>query len=225
MAIETLPEPSIPITTPFRPGLGFLTSTPIIAAATVCLALVILSAIFAPWLTPHDPQLLAPALRLKPASAEYLLGTDAYGRDVLARILYGGRISLLIGLGAAVVSVAVGLVIGLVSGFFRWVDAVMMRVMDGLMAIPSILLAIAVVSLSGASNCGSCGVSHGAKMAERTTSVRQTVAAAMIGVAVRNPSPGRNGVVIGIEGSGRVSIAISILSWDRAGCRRRRSED
>ena len=56
----------------------------------------ILSAIFAPWLTPHDPQLLAPALRLKPAGAEYLLGTDAYGRDVLARILYGGRISLLI---------------------------------------------------------------------------------------------------------------------------------
>ena len=66
-------------------------------------------------------------------------------------ILYGGRISLLIGLGAAVFSIGIGLVIGLVSGFFKWVDAVMMRVMDGLMAIPSILLAIAVVSLSGAS--------------------------------------------------------------------------
>src|SRR5216684_4244693 len=136
MAIETLPEPSIPITTPFRPGLGFLTATPIIAAATLCLVLVILSAILAPWLSPHDPLLLAP---------------DGYGRDVLSRILYGGRISLLIGLGAAVVSIGIGLVIGLVSGFFKWVDAVMMRVMDGLMAIPSILLAIAVVSLSGAS--------------------------------------------------------------------------
>jgi peptide/nickel transport system permease protein len=151
MAIETLPEPSIPITTPFRPGLGFLTATPIIAAATICLALVILSAILAPWLSPHDPLLLAPAQRLKPASAQFLLGTDGYGRDVLSRILYGGRISLLIGLGAAVVSIAIGLVIGLVSGFFKWVDAIMMRVMDGLMAIPSILLAIAVVSLSGAS--------------------------------------------------------------------------
>ena len=151
MAIETLPEPSIPITTPFRPGLGFLTATPIIAVASACLALVILSAIFAPLLSPHDPQLLAPAQRLRPASAEFWLGTDAYGRDVLARILYGGRISLLIGLGAAVFSIGIGLVIGLVSGFFRWVDAVMMRVMDGLMAIPSILLAIAVVSLSGAS--------------------------------------------------------------------------
>ena len=151
MAIETLPEPSIPITTPFRPGLGFLTSTPIIASATICLALIVASAILAPWLSPHDPLLLAPAQRLKPASAQFLLGTDGYGRDELSRVLYGGRISLLIGVGAAVFSVGIGLVIGLISGFFRWVDAIMMRVMDGLMAIPSILLAIAVVSLSGAS--------------------------------------------------------------------------
>jgi peptide/nickel transport system permease protein len=136
MAIETLPEPSIPITTPFRPRLGFLTATPIIATATVCLLLIIAMAIMAPFLAPHDPQLLAPAQRLKPSSAQFLLGTDGYGRDVLSRIIYGARISLLI---------------GLVSGFFKWVDAVMMRVMDGLMAIPSILLAIAVVSLSGAS--------------------------------------------------------------------------
>src|SRR6201747_834304 len=151
MAIETLPGPSIPITTPLRPGLGFLTATPIIAVATICLALVIASAILAPWLSPHDPLLLAPAQRLKPATTEFLLGTDGYGRDVLSRILYGGRISLLIGLGAALASIAGGLLIGLVSGFFKWVDAVLMRVMDGLMAIPSILLAIAVVSLSGAS--------------------------------------------------------------------------
>src|SRR5947209_19924620 len=151
MAIETLPEPAIPITAPLRPRFGFLTASPIIAVASVCLVLIIAMAILAPWLAPHDPQLLAPAQRLKPSSAQFLLGTDGYGRDVLSRILYGGRISLLIGLGAAVFSIGVGLVIGLVSGFFRWVDAIMMRVMDGLMAIPSILLAIAVVSLSGAS--------------------------------------------------------------------------
>jgi peptide/nickel transport system permease protein len=151
MAIETLPEPSLPITTPLRPRFGFLTSTPIIAAATICLVLIIASAIFAPWLAPHDPVLLAPALRLKPASAQFLLGTDGYGRDVLSRMLYGGRISLLIGVGAAIVSIVGGLLIGLVSGFFKWVDAILMRVMDGLMAIPAILLAIAVVSLSGAS--------------------------------------------------------------------------
>jgi peptide/nickel transport system permease protein len=150
MAIETLPEPSIPVTTPFRPKFGFLTSTPIIAVATVSLTLVVLLAIFAPWIAPHDPVLLTPALRLKPSSAQFLLGTDGYGRDLLSRTIYGGRISLLIGVGSAVFSIGIGLAIGLVSGFFKWVDAVMMRVMDGLMAMPSILLAIAVVSLSGA---------------------------------------------------------------------------
>jgi peptide/nickel transport system permease protein len=151
MAIETLPESSIPVTRPFRVKFGFLASTPIIAVATICLVLIILMAIFAPLLAPHDPLLLTPAQRLKPSSAQYLLGTDAYGRDLLSRVIYGARISLLIGLGAAVCSIAIGLLIGLVAGFFRWVDAVMMRVMDGLMAIPAILLAIAVVSLSGAS--------------------------------------------------------------------------
>jgi peptide/nickel transport system permease protein len=151
MAIDTMPEPTLPVPRPLRPRLGFLLSTPIIAAASICLTLIVLMAIFAPLLAPHDPLLLAPAQRLKPPSAEFLLGTDGYGRDVLSRIIYGGRISLLIGVGAAIVSIAIGLVIGLVSGFFKWVDAVMMRLMDGLMAIPSILLAIAVVSLSGAS--------------------------------------------------------------------------
>jgi len=151
MAIETLPEPTIPVTTPFRPKLGFLTSTPIIAVATVLLGLIVLMAIFAPLLAPHDPLLLAPAQRLKPNSTLHWLGTDGYGRDVVSRIIYGGRISLVIGVGAAIFSIAIGLLIGLVSGFFKWVDAVMMRVMDGLMAIPSVLLAIAVVSLSGAS--------------------------------------------------------------------------
>src|ERR1700761_756701 len=133
MAIETLPEPSIPITTSLRPRFGFLTSTPIIATATICLALIIASAIRAPLIAPHDPLSLAPALRLKPASAQFLLGTDAFGRDVLSRVLYGGRVSLVIGLGAAIFSIFIGLVIGLVSGFFKWVDAVMMRIMDGLM--------------------------------------------------------------------------------------------
>lgn len=151
MAIETLPEASLPVTRPFRVKFGFLTSTPIIAVATICLVLIILMAIFAPLLAPRDPLLLTPSLRLKPSSAQYLLGTDAYGRDLLSRIIYGARISLVIGLGAAVCSIAIGLLIGLVAGFFRWVDAVMMRVMDGLMAIPAILLAIAVVSLSGSS--------------------------------------------------------------------------
>jgi peptide/nickel transport system permease protein len=151
MAIESLPEPSIAIAAPPRPRLGFLTSTPIIATATFCLVAIAIISILAPWIAPHDPLQLLPALRLKPASEQFLLGTDAYGRDVLSRIIYGGRISLLIGFGATLVSISIGLVIGLFSGFFRLLDAVLMRVMDGIMAIPAILLAIAVVSLSGAS--------------------------------------------------------------------------
>src|SRR5215475_4406571 len=150
MSVDTLPQSSIPITSPLRPKFGFLTSTPIIAAATICLALIALISILAPLIAPHDPVLLAPSQRLKPSSAQFLLGTDAFGRDLLSRVIYGARISLVIGIGAAVLSIAIGLLIGLVSGFFKWIDAVMMRVLDGLMAIPSILLAIAVVSLSGA---------------------------------------------------------------------------
>src|SRR5262249_41370702 len=111
MAIETLPEPSIPIASPLRPRFGFLTATPIIAIATILLLLIIAMSILAPWIAPHDPLQLLPAQRLKAASDQFPLGTDAYGRDLLSRIIYGGRISLLIGFGATVVSVTAGLVI------------------------------------------------------------------------------------------------------------------
>jgi peptide/nickel transport system permease protein len=152
MALEPLPDTApIALALPRASRLKFLAASPIVAVAAACLLLIVASAVFAPLLAPHDPLQLAPSLRLKPAGGGFPLGTDAYGRDLLSRILYGGRISLLIGIGAAVVSVAIGLAIGLVSGYFKWVDAVVMRVMDGLMAIPSILLAIAVISLSGAS--------------------------------------------------------------------------
>ncbi len=122
----------------------------IVVSAVVCLVAVVLLALLAGFISPHNPQVLTPSMRLKPPSSQFPLGTDAFGRDLLSRILYGGRISLFIGVTAAVISILVGLVIGLVSGFFRWADAIIMRVMDGLMAMPSILLAIAVVSLSGA---------------------------------------------------------------------------
>lgn len=130
-------------------GRGGLGLAPAIAA--VVLLLIIIAAVLAPWIAPHDPIAQSPALRLKPPSADFPLGTDAYGRDLFSRVLYGARISLLIGIGVTVLAIVLGLAIGLVSGFFRAVDAVVMRVMDGLMAIPSVLLAIAIVSLTGAS--------------------------------------------------------------------------
>ncbi|GGD23519.1 ABC transporter permease [Aureimonas glaciei] len=121
------------------------------SVAAVVLFLIVAMAIFAPLLAPYDPIEMNPAQRLKAASDLHWMGTDAYGRDLFSRVIYGARISLIVGIGAAAISVAVGLPLGLLAGFFRPLDAVLMRIMDGLMAIPSILLAIAVVSLAGAS--------------------------------------------------------------------------
>ena len=127
-----------------------LKSWPVMLSLVV-LTVLVLIAIFAPLLTSADPSAINPAERLKSITAEHWLGTDAYGRDVFTRILYGARVSLLVGLGVAAFSVVIGLFVGVLAGYFRWVDAIVMRVMDGLMAIPGILLAIALVSLSGAS--------------------------------------------------------------------------
>lgn len=128
-----------------------VTSSPLVFIAAVILAILVLSALFAPWVVPHDPVRLTPSVRLKPPSETYWLGTDAFGRDLFSRIIYGGRISLVVGAAAAVFAVVLGLTLGLLAGYIRWIDAVLMRMVDGLMAIPSILLAIAIVSLWGAS--------------------------------------------------------------------------
>ncbi len=97
-----------------------------------------------------DPMAINPIQRLKPPSAAFPFGTDFLGRDLLARVVYGARISLAVGLAVAVIAISVGLVLGMIAGYVRALDAVVMRVMDGLMAIPGILLAIALISLSGA---------------------------------------------------------------------------
>jgi peptide/nickel transport system permease protein len=128
-----------------------LFSSPIVAIATLMLLVIVLCAIFAPWVTPYDPTRLSPGTRLRPPSDANWLGTDAFGRDLFSRIVYGARISLVVGIGAAVAAVLLGLAIGLIAGFFRTLDAILMRIVDGLMAIPNILLAIAIVALSGAS--------------------------------------------------------------------------
>ena len=107
-------------------------------------------AIAAPWIAP-DPLRLNPVNRLKPPDETFWFGADFLGRDVYARTIHGGQISLMVGLAVAAASTAVGLAIGLVAGYLRWADAIVMRVMDGLMAIPGVLLAIALISLAGAS--------------------------------------------------------------------------
>ena len=124
---------------------------PTMALGLVILAAVIVATVCAPWLTHYDPLLIDPMARLKPASADHLLGTDAIGRDLWSRTIHGGRVSLLIGLTVAVLATMIGLVIGLISGYSRIADAILMRFMDGLMSIPTILLAIALMAIVKAS--------------------------------------------------------------------------
>ena len=121
-----------------------------IAGAVVLIAMVLI-ALFAPWLATSDPQALSPIQRLKQPSNGHWFGTDMLGRDVYSRVIFGSRISLTVGAAVAALSITLGLVIGLVTGFVRWVDATVMRVMDGLMSIPSVLLAIALMALTKAS--------------------------------------------------------------------------
>lgn len=147
VAVETAaPAPGV------LAGLGrFARRNPTIVLGGALLLATALVAIFAPWIAGKDPRFMAPANRLQPPSAEFWFGTDNLGRDIFARTVYGARVSLVVGLSVAAISVAIGLVIGLAAGYYRRLDGVVMRVMDGMMAIPAILLAIALVSLNRAS--------------------------------------------------------------------------
>jgi peptide/nickel transport system permease protein len=120
---------------------------PTIFIGAALLGALVIVAVFAP-LIAADPLKQATINRLRPPSARWWFGTDQYGRDMFARTIYGARVSLVVGISVALFSSAIGLAIGLACGYFRAVDAFLMRVMDGLMAIPSILLAIALITLT-----------------------------------------------------------------------------
>jgi len=122
-----------------------------IIGPALTLAALIVMAIAAPWLGTVDPGALDPAARLRDLSPEHWFGTDLLGRDLYSRVIYGARVSLIVGFTVALLASAFGILIGVISGFSRWLDPVIMRIMDGMMAIPSILLAIALVALTGAS--------------------------------------------------------------------------
>lgn len=130
---------------------AILRRRPLMLFGAAALVMMGLLSLIAPWIAPHNPVEMNVVDRLRPPGAEYWLGTDAYGRDILSRVLYGGRVSLVVGLSVALLSTAIGLVIGVLAGYHRVVDAVVMRVMDGLMAIPGILLAIALMAVTKAS--------------------------------------------------------------------------
>ncbi|MDP1864962.1 ABC transporter permease [Bradyrhizobium sp.] len=148
---------------PVKPSAAFrnLARNPGIMFGGAVIAIVVLMGLLAPWLGTIDPTAISPIARNKIPGAEFfqrtdtgerikmiaLFGTDGLGRDIYSRVVYGARVSLLVGVSVALISVACGLLIGVLAGFFRIFDAIIMRIMDGLMAIPAILLAIAMVSL------------------------------------------------------------------------------
>jgi len=124
---------------------------PSVVLGAAILGLIVVLTAFAPWLATHDPQAIDPMFRLRGFSQAHWLGTDALGRDIWSRAIYGGRVSLVVGLVVALFATAAGLAVGLISGFNRIADAILMRIMDGLMAIPAILLAIALMAVARAS--------------------------------------------------------------------------
>ncbi|MEN9775231.1 MAG: hypothetical protein RL322_2301 [Pseudomonadota bacterium] len=131
--------------------LGRTLRHPAVATGASVLLLLVFAAAMAPWLGTVDPQAISPLSRLKPPSELAWFGSDMVGRDLYSRTVYGARISLIVGLSVAILATVIGLAIGLLSGFNRRFDSVAMRVMDGMMAIPAILLAVAMIALTGAS--------------------------------------------------------------------------
>jgi peptide/nickel transport system permease protein len=158
-----LAEPATPPVPKSRRGLWqTLRADPAMLVAGLVVLVMVLMAILAPFLGTQDPTSIDPSFRNKKPGTERpyrdsdgqyrttivsRMGTDSLGRDVYSRVLYGARVSLTVGVSVAVVSIFFGLLIGLVAGYVRWADGLIMRLMDGLMAIPAILLALALVSL------------------------------------------------------------------------------
>jgi peptide/nickel transport system permease protein len=130
---------------------AFMKANKVLTISAALLLVIIAVSALAHLATGADPFLIRPRQRLRPPDGTYWFGTDALGRDVFALVLHGGRLSLMVGALAAVAGLAVGTVLGLVAGYSRFVDPIMMRIMDGMMAIPGILFAVALVSLVGPS--------------------------------------------------------------------------
>ncbi len=143
-----LPAPAVPRERRVR---RYVRRHPTIIIGGALLLAMMGMAVFAPYLGTTDPQALSPIKRLRWPQAQYWFGTDMLGRDVYSRTIYGARVSLIVGISVAALSTALGLLIGVVAGFTRWVDSVVMRIMDGLMSIPPVLIAIALMALTRAS--------------------------------------------------------------------------
>jgi peptide/nickel transport system permease protein len=155
MVAQSLAPPAAVAPVPTRSGRAQLMRAArrmrIAAVGLAVLTLALLAALLAPWIAPHDPSTVALLDRLlPPLSAGHLLGTDPLGQDVLSRVIYGARVSLLVGFSAVAISGTLGVTLGLLSGFFGgWADAVIMRIGEVQLAFPTIILYVAVMATLG----------------------------------------------------------------------------
>ena len=133
---------------PKPPRRSYLRKHPSVAIGGFLLLAMIFIAVFAPLLWTVDPTAISTARRTRMPSELYWFGTDMLGRDIYSRVMYGARVSLLVGFSVAILASVVGLAVGLFSGFVRWADGIVMRIIDGMMSIPPILLAIALMALT-----------------------------------------------------------------------------
>jgi len=144
MSVDAVPEPVAPVEKPPRRPMSLQLKTGLLITGTI-----VLLGLLAPWIAPHPWDTISIRTRFLPPNATYWLGTDEYGRDVLSRLLMGARLSIAMGVSATVVSLAIGVPMGLAAGYFRgWIDEILMRLADVLMAVPPIMLGLLVLAVT-----------------------------------------------------------------------------
>jgi peptide/nickel transport system permease protein len=148
--MDSMQEEALPRVNELRRFVRVMLNRVVVVFGAIVIGLVIVSAIFAPIVAPYDPYAQNLEHVLQPPNMKHLLGSDSLGRDTLSRIIYGTRISLLVGVGTVFIAASIGTIIGLIAGFFGgWVFTVIMRFTDGIMAIPPLLLALVIAALLG----------------------------------------------------------------------------
>jgi peptide/nickel transport system permease protein len=148
--VRSMPEESLPRVNEFSRFFRVLFSRGIVIFGVLIILVFVLSAVFAPFISPYDPYVQSLDNVLQQPSTKHLIGTDAIGRDTLSRVIYGTRITLLVGVGTVVIAAVLGTFVGLIAGYFGgWTFTVIMRATDGIMAVPPILLALVVAAMLG----------------------------------------------------------------------------
>jgi peptide/nickel transport system permease protein len=144
MSVDAMPDPAAEVEKPPRRPMSLQLKAGLLITGTI-----VLLGLLAPWIAPHPWDTISMRTRFLPPNATYWFGTDEYGRDVLSRLLMGARLSIAMGVSATIVSLAIGVPMGLAAGYFRgWIDEVLMRLADVLMAVPPIMLGLLVLAVT-----------------------------------------------------------------------------